>query len=117
MRTREDMLAIVSHDLRNPLHTISLSASFLSEVFGDQLADTAKQQIGIIRRAVDRANSLIQDLLDVSRIDAGAFTVTADAMSAQKLIDDAMEAMLPATTNAEIKLDVARRAGTSQRAR
>ncbi len=103
-QARDDVLAIVSHDLRNPLHTIVLSASYLSEVFLADLPDAALQQTEIIRRAVDRANRLIQDLLDVSRIEAGGFAVSSEPVAPTVLIGDACEAMTSTATAARVKL-------------
>jgi signal transduction histidine kinase/DNA-binding NarL/FixJ family response regulator len=93
-QARDDVLAIVSHDLRNPLHTIVLSASYLADVFLNDLPDAALQQTQIIKRAVDRANRLIQDLLDVSRIEAGGFSISAEPISPQLLLNDAYDAMM-----------------------
>ncbi|MEO8946288.1 MAG: response regulator, partial [Gemmatimonadaceae bacterium] len=90
-QARDDVLAIVSHDLRNPLHTIVLSASYLAEVFLGDLPEVALQQTQVIKRAVDRANSLIRDLLDVSSIEAGGFAVETEPVSPETLINDARE--------------------------
>ena len=103
-QARNDVLAIVSHDLRNPLHTIVLSASYLAEVFLPDLPDAALQQTQIIRRAVDRANRLIQDLLDVSRIEAGGFSVVSEPIAPEVLLADAFEAMTPTAAAANIEL-------------
>jgi signal transduction histidine kinase len=103
-QARDDVLAIVSHDLRNPLHTIVLSASYLAEVFLTDLPEAALQQTQIIRRAVDRANSLIQDLLDVSRIDAGGFSVSPEPIPPALLLRDAHEAMTPTAAAAQVTL-------------
>jgi signal transduction histidine kinase len=103
-QARDDVLAIVSHDLRNPLHTIVLSASYLAEVFLNDLPDAALQQTQIIRRAVDRANRLIQDLLDVSRIEAGGLAVAVEAVAPAVLLSDASDAMMSTATAAEVTL-------------
>jgi signal transduction histidine kinase len=103
-QARDDVLAIVSHDLRNPLHTIVLSASYLAEVFLNDLPEAALQQTQIIRRAVDRANSLIQDLLDVSRIDAGGFSVAPEPIAPALLLNDAHEAMAPTAAAGQVTL-------------
>ncbi len=103
-QARDDVLAIVSHDLRNPLHTIVLSASYLSEVFLADLPGAALQQTEIIRRAVDRANRLIQDLLDVSRIEAGGFAVSSEPVAPAVLIGDACDAMTSTAAAARVKL-------------
>jgi signal transduction histidine kinase len=103
-QARDDVLAIVSHDLRNPLHTIVLSTSYLAEVFLNDLPDAALQQTQIIKRAVDRANSLIQDLLDVSRIEAGGFSVAAEPIAPDVLMADTCEAMTSTATAARVTL-------------
>jgi len=69
IRTREEVLAIVSHDLRNPLNTISMGASALSGFTGDEA--TRAKYIQMIQRAIQRMNRLIEDLLDVVRLEAG----------------------------------------------
>jgi PAS domain S-box-containing protein len=69
VRTREEVLAIVSHDLRNPLNTIALAVSALES--GDMPPQEAARTIEVVRRAVDRMTRLIADLLDVARVAAG----------------------------------------------
>lgn len=69
VRGRDDVLAVVSHDLRNPLNTISMSASTLKEM---ELSDEQQaRQLEIILRAGNQMKRLIQDLLDVSRLERG----------------------------------------------
>ena len=103
-REREDVLAIVSHDLRNPLHTIGLSASLLAELMPESLPPAVLEQSNIIRRSVDRANRLIQDLLDVARAEGGAMTLTTTSIPAQEILDEAEDAMRPTTEAAGITL-------------
>ena len=89
-RARDDVLAIVSHDLRNPLNTIQMSTSFLLDVLDTPGADVPLvPQLQIMRRATKRANALIQDLLDVSRIEAGTLAVAEVLTSAALLLSDA----------------------------
>ena len=68
VRLRDEVLAIVAHDLRNPLNRISLSASFLRRSLGPN-ADP--RPWGLMQRGVKDMDRLIQDLLDVSRMEAG----------------------------------------------
>ena len=73
LRSREELLAIVSHDLRNPLGTIVLSASMLA---GD-LADPAqRKRVDMIERAASHMETLIADLLDTAHIQTGRLTLT-----------------------------------------
>ncbi|MGH7552783.1 MAG: GAF domain-containing sensor histidine kinase, partial [Longimicrobiales bacterium] len=69
LTTRDEVLAIVSHDLRNPLHTIGMSVQLLQDI---TLDETERQRhLDMIGRAKDRMDRLIQDLLDVARVEAG----------------------------------------------
>jgi PAS domain S-box-containing protein len=68
--TRDEVLGIVSHDLRNPLHTIGMSAQVLRDTQGDE--GQRRKHLEIIVRAKDRMDRLIQDLLDVVRIKRGS---------------------------------------------
>jgi signal transduction histidine kinase len=63
---RDDVLAVVSHDLRNPLNLVFTSSSFLLDV-ADDLPKLHREQLTMIRRAAGQMNRLIQDLLEVSR--------------------------------------------------
>jgi signal transduction histidine kinase len=67
VQARDDILAIVSHDLRNPLQAISMGAAALEQLAGPRGAAPA----GVIRRAIADMDRLIQDLLDVNRITSG----------------------------------------------
>lgn len=68
IRTRDEVLSIVSHDLRNPLSTITMAAGVL-EMPIDESRKAA--QIGIIKRAAEHMERLISDLLDVGAIESG----------------------------------------------
>ncbi|OFZ54192.1 MAG: hypothetical protein A2428_01880 [Bdellovibrionales bacterium RIFOXYC1_FULL_54_43] len=76
IKARDDVLAVVSHDLRNPLSAISLNAMILKR--HEERAGGASRKTenadAIIRSAL-RMEHLIQDLLDASKIEAGKFTI------------------------------------------
>lgn len=67
---RDEVLGVVTHDLRNPLNSITLAASTLPS--DDPRVRNAG---GCIRRAAERADRLIEDLLLAAKIDAGHLTV------------------------------------------
>jgi signal transduction histidine kinase len=70
VRARDEVLAIVSHDLRNPLNAIAVGAqALLSMELG---RDQQQPLLEIIRRNAGRMDRLIQDLLDASRIQGGS---------------------------------------------
>ena len=67
IRTREEVLAIVSHDLRNPLNTIAMGATALKETPGQD----PSRYVDMIQRAIQRMNRLIEDLMDVVKLEGG----------------------------------------------
>ncbi len=73
VRARDEVLAVVSHDLRNPVGTIAAAAELLAEV--PMPPARQEEHLEIIGRAADRINRLIQDLLDVAQIEAGRLSV------------------------------------------
>jgi signal transduction histidine kinase len=67
IRAREDLLAIVSHDLRNPLSTIVLSATLIESSAGQNLDPRLKKKTEGILRAAAQMTRLVGDLLDLAR--------------------------------------------------
>jgi PAS domain S-box-containing protein len=87
-REREEWASIVAHDLRQPAATIHMVAEMLARTEGEP----AKQKaIHRIRRASDRLERMIGDLLDVSRIGAGHFSVKMTAVRLSSLVEEAIE--------------------------
>jgi signal transduction histidine kinase len=69
VRARDEVLRVVSHDLRNPINNINMAASMLLNVPDDRRA--SRGIIQIIKRASERMNHLIEDLTGVARIHSG----------------------------------------------
>ena len=75
IRARDDVLGVVSHDLRNPLAVISMCAASLSASgFDDMARNTEAMQT--IQDSARWAHRLIQDLLDIAAIEAGGLSLT-----------------------------------------
>jgi PAS domain S-box-containing protein len=74
-RMRDEVLAIVSHDLRNPLSSITMNAEQLLRTPEKADQQRVLKNAAAIRRNADRMNQLIDDLLDVGRIDSGQLSV------------------------------------------
>jgi signal transduction histidine kinase len=69
VRAREEVLAIVSHDLRNPLNAVTLGSSLMK--MSDTLSDDDREQVETIEVSARRMARLIEDLLDVTRLEGG----------------------------------------------
>jgi PAS domain S-box-containing protein len=93
-RARDDVLAVVAHDLRNPLNTVTMAIALMLETTPLERTQERRQQ-EIVRRAADRMNRMIQDLLDVKRMESGHLTIDAKAESADVLVNDTIEMLRP----------------------
>lgn len=90
LRLRDRVVGIVSHDLKNPLHTIGMAAELLEMGLTDE---QRAKQIGIIRRTVARANRMVGDLLDAARLQSGrAIAIAPAPVEVEALLAEALEA-------------------------
>jgi signal transduction histidine kinase len=109
---RRDLVAAVSHDLRTPL--ASLRA--LTEAFADGLVEepatrvrylaTMKSQIGLL-------SGLIDDLFELSQIDAGAIHLDLQRVAPADLLDDVAEGLRPQAAERGVQLEALAAAGTA----
>jgi signal transduction histidine kinase len=105
VRAREQVLAFVSHDLKNPLNTIALSASLL--LMPELPEEKRRQQLAVIKRSTERMNHLIQDLMDVAKNQAGKLSVQPSVQEVQPLIAEALELHRPLALKKTVHLDSA----------
>jgi signal transduction histidine kinase len=82
---RDDILAVVSHDLRGPLHAIGLAV----EALRDEVPAGSQRFLGAIERASARAERLISDLLEASAIENGAFELARHPVDAAAIVKQA----------------------------
>ena len=83
VRIRDEILSVVSHDLKNPLTAIGLSAESLKRKHPESVAATLR-----IERASRSMRELIDNLLDFAKIDAGGFRVECVAESLEETLRD-----------------------------
>ncbi|MBD0319467.1 MAG: sensor histidine kinase [Gemmatimonadetes bacterium] len=104
-RARDAVLAIVSHDLRNPVGSVITAASFLLDTLAAEVLSTPQgQQVGVIHRAARRANRLLDDLMDVTRIEAGGLAVEVEPVEVAALLADAVELMRGPAAEQDVEL-------------
>jgi PAS domain S-box-containing protein len=100
-RDREQLLGVVSHDLRNPLNTIKLSADLLRESNGERRSGNS-QWLDMIGRSADEMTYMIEDLLDLSSMDAGGFTVDAADHEVESILNDLCDSFRPLAAHRSI---------------
>ena len=101
---REDVISIVSHDLRNPLSVTIAAAEVLLDLPLDE--NERRQQAEIIRRSGKRMQGLIGDLLDASRIEAGIFVVRPSNEDLVTILDEAVSLFVGQASASLINLTV-----------
>jgi two-component system, OmpR family, sensor histidine kinase KdpD len=106
-RLYKTLLNSISHELRTPIATITGAASSLLDPnTGDQL-ETRNVLIGEIQSAADRLNRLVENLLDMTRLESGLLKIKQDWCDVSDLINIAVERMKPQLAKHEVLVDVA----------
>lgn len=87
---KDRFLALLSHELRNPLAAVSTAAELLA---GPALPDEQRRAIALLRRQARTMKLLLDDLLDVSRLAAGRFELRPAEVDLAEVIEPALEAV------------------------
>ena len=103
-RRKDEFLAILGHELRNPLGPIRNAARFLKLKASHD--DELKRPIEMIERQVDQMTRLIDDLLDVSRISRGVLELRTERLSISDIVEAAVDACHDEIQEREHRLSV-----------
>ena len=106
--SRRELVAWVSHDLRTPLAGLRA----MSEALEDGVAEAPELYYKQIHASVDRLASMVDDLFELSRIQAGAVTAKAERVSLDDLVSDCIAALDPLARAQDVRL-TGRSAGPS----
>jgi PAS domain S-box-containing protein len=98
---RDQVLSVVSHDLRNPVSAVSMLARRLVDSSGDEETRTAGQHI---LTAVDWMYRLMQDLLDVASIEAGRLSIELEPHAPHQIIESVVEMFADRAASQKVKL-------------
>jgi signal transduction histidine kinase/CheY-like chemotaxis protein len=99
IRSRDDVLSVVAHDLQNPINVISIAASILLQRLSDP---GSRRPLERIMRGVQRADRMIRDLLEVNSIEAGRFTIQPGRVEPIDLILSALESQQSLAADASV---------------
>ncbi|MEO8629281.1 MAG: GAF domain-containing protein, partial [Betaproteobacteria bacterium] len=94
VQARDDLVALVSHDLRTPLSVVVMQAALIQRVTAQESTEAShrlRASAKTIQHAGERMSSLLHDLLDLGKIEAGRFEIAASDQSAAHMIEDACE--------------------------
>ncbi|MFZ3058165.1 MAG: cache domain-containing protein [Candidatus Methanoperedens sp.] len=104
---KSDIISLVSHELKTPLSSIRISAEFLeSEAKNDP--QVQKEMFGIIIRNIDRLTRLINDILDLSKIETGKMELQLERVDISEVVHTTIEnnKLLSLKKNISITADI-----------
>jgi PAS domain S-box-containing protein len=105
-RTREELLAIVSHDLRAPIGAVQIAAGLLARRMDEGGWPELKRTADTLKRATARAARLVDDLVDWARLERGRFRLERAAHDATAIARDALALAEPAARQQGVTLDL-----------
>jgi signal transduction histidine kinase/ActR/RegA family two-component response regulator len=118
-RAKDEFLGTVSHELRNPLNSVLMWARALQG--GESKPDRMKRGLEAIERGARAQAEMIEDLIDTARIESGKLRLDVRPIDLAPLIEAAIETVLPAAENKQIRIqavldpNTGRVAGDAQR--
>ena len=96
IRARDEVMGIVSHDLRNPANAVKMLARSIIENHGEYPLDASViERISVMRQAAEQIDTLIQDLLDITRLEGGPLQVFASPIAVASLVSRSVVALRP----------------------
>ncbi|MCA9545281.1 MAG: hypothetical protein KC613_12845 [Myxococcales bacterium] len=99
-------LSMVTHELKTPLTSIGGYASLLLRGKGGPLAPRGEEFVGIIKGEASKLQRMIQDLLDITRLEAGGFPVTLEPVAVSDLLEDLAQSQAGPAEQAGVALAV-----------
>ncbi len=109
IRIRDEFMSISSHELRTPLTSLKMQLQLFNHLSkkGDPATPEQIQKIiEVSERQVNRLNSLVEDLLDVSRISSGKLSLVFDKVDLGELINEVVERYLPLIDKSKCTIEV-----------
>src|SRR5690606_16079632 len=107
VRARDELVAVVSHDLRNPMTVISMLCGMMQKTFSSNGPHTSRRiatALDTMQQAAARMNTLLQDLLDTSKIDEGRYTITPQKLDVGHIFEEAQSLLAPLAHDKNISI-------------
>lgn len=105
-RIKDEFISIVSHELRTPLTAIRGSLGILETGVLDNRPEKAKYMLQVAVKNSDRLVRLVNDILDLERLQSGKFQLFMENCQVEDIMQQAVESVQAIANEAQIKLDV-----------
>jgi len=107
-RAKSEFVSIASHELRTPLTSIKGSLGILTSGVVGEVGEEALGLIKIAEQETDRLVRLINNLLDLAKMESNTFKLQKEWQSVQKLAESSLESLLGLSQTAKVKLEINR---------
>ena len=104
-RIKSDFLNVTSHELRTPMVSIKGYAQLLSDLSLGKVTNKQKKALDVILRNTIRLNKLVQDILDISRLESGTMKFLPEDADIGKMIKETAETMQSSANENQIKIN------------
>lgn len=105
-RVKSEFVSVVSHELRTPLTSIRGSLGLVLNPAGAALPESSRSLLDIARRNAERLGVLIDDLLDVEKLEAGKLRLQLQQQPIEPLIQQALESNTPYAAQHGVRLEL-----------
>jgi signal transduction histidine kinase len=105
-RAKSEFLAIMSHELRTPLNAVLGYSELMELGLSGPVTDKMREQIGRIRMSGVHLLGLVNDILDLAKVEAGRLQVSSDAASAEGTVADAIALVQPQAAARGLELEI-----------
>jgi signal transduction histidine kinase len=103
-RMKSEFLSITSHELRTPLTPMKAQLQMILEGYVGELSDSQKKSLEVVLRNITRLGNLIEDILDLSRIEAGRIKLAFKPMNLNDIVKEAIITHDSSVTNKDIEI-------------
>lgn len=104
---KQEFVAMISHDLRAPLTAVRATLSLLQEGTYGTLDDTGQSRVRAAEHNVNRLISLINDLLDIERMESGNLTLRLEEVPLAAIVEESIDSVRQLAEQKRIEWDVA----------
>ena len=104
-RLKDEFVNTVSHELRTPLSTIQEFTGILFDQISGPLTSDQQEYLAIIKSNIERLTRMIDNLLDMAKIEAGHARLSKEVVEAAVLVGQTVQGMRPLATNKAVALE------------
>ncbi|MBI1992028.1 MAG: response regulator [Candidatus Omnitrophica bacterium] len=103
---KSDFVSMVSHELRTPMATIKEFAGIIVDEIAGPVTNEQREYLGVVKANVDRLSRIVNDLLDMTKIEAGRLMLNKVLVEPQAMVEHVLQSMRPLAEAKAITLEV-----------